>query len=244
MIQAVILDLGGTLLDFNPHRLSWLEWERIGAENAHACLVSLGYDLPEDTFVTHALDALPRRWQRSTEGRENLRLDDLLRQACRACGVIPAPHDLERAVAAYIAPLDADVIPFPDSRPALDYLHARDLKIGLISNTMWPGEFHRRELERFGLLPYFDHVVFSSDVGLWKPRPEVYHLTLNVLEVAASEALFVGDNPEHDIVGAQQAGLRAVYRRNDSFAPERVCPDATVGSLAELPELIKRWNEG
>ncbi len=130
---------------------------------------------------------------------------------------------------------------FPDTRPALDILRAMGLKIGLISNTMWPGEFHRRELERFDLLPYFDCVVFSSDVGLWKPRPEVYHLALDALGVAANDALFVGDIPEHDIVGAQRAGIRAVYRRNESFSLDAIRPDATVSLLTELSELIKGW---
>lgn len=240
-VKAVLFDLGGTLLKFNPGGLSWLEWEQVGLQSAHACLTSLGYQLPKERFISWALDALPKRWQRATEGRENLCLGDLLREACLACGVVPAARDLEEAVAAYIAPLDADVVPFPDTRPALDILRAMGLKIGLISNTMWPGEFHRRELERFDLLPYFDCVVFSSDVGLWKPRPEVYHLALDALGVAANDALFVGDIPEHDIVGAQRAGIRAVYRRNESFSLDAIRPDATVSLLTELSELIKGW---
>ncbi len=120
-------------------------------------------------------------------------------------------------------------------------LRQQDYKIGLISNTMWPGEIHRQEMARCRLLPYFDHALFSSDVGIWKPQPGIYHLCLDALGVSPAEAVFVGDMPEHDIVGAQRAGMRGILKRNDGNQPGAVRPDAEIDHLAELPALIERW---
>ncbi|MEU5548321.1 HAD family hydrolase [Micromonospora sp. NPDC047793] len=57
--------------------------------------------------------------------------------------------------------------------------------------------------------------------------------------VPPSQVVHVGDNPAFDVVGAQRAGLRAIWlnRRGDSL-PAGVLPDATVSSLAELPAVL------
>ncbi|MBN1643103.1 MAG: HAD family hydrolase [Anaerolineae bacterium] len=241
MIRAVVFDLGGTLLDFHVDGLAWLEWERVGLLHAHAAFTAQGYALPEEAFVSYVRDSLEERWQCATEGGENLRLGDMLRGACAACGASPTDAQIDEAVAHYIAPLDAGVAIYPDALDTLRELRARGLRIGLVSNTMWPGAYHRHELDRFGLSPYLDHAVFSSDVGVWKPQAGIYQLSLDALGICAGDAVFVGDSPEHDIVGAQGVGMRAVYKRNRAFVSDAVEPDAEVHALAELPDLIDRW---
>lgn len=215
MIRAVIFDLGGTLLEFNPQHLPWLDWEQDGLESARAYLVSRGYDLPREAFAASFVETLPERWEQAVQGGPNLRLGDVLREACLACGVTPAAQELEQAIAHYIAPLDARVAMYDDSPATLDVLRGRGYKIGLISNTMWPGSYHRRQLERCGLLPYFDHTLFSADAGVWKPQPGIYRLALDALGVPAGEAVFVGDTSRYDVAGALGAGMRAVYKRHD-----------------------------
>jgi len=241
VIRAILFDLGGTLLEFNPHHLPWLEWERAGLENVHACLLTRGYDLDLTAFSAHWAEQLPERWEQAARGEGNLQLGDVLREACHACGVTPTADEIETAVAAYIAPLDAHVMAYDDTLDTLRELHCRGYKIGLISNTMWPGEYHRHEMERHGLLSLFDHTLFSADVGLWKPQPEVYHFALDALGVPAEEAVFCGDMPAYDIVGAQRAGLRTIYKRNPGSPLDGVVPDAEIDNLAELPALMEEW---
>lgn len=239
MIRAVLFDLGGTLLEFNPHHLPWLEWERVGLEGAHKALTTRGHVLPLGAFVAHFEDRLPERWEQAARGGPNLRLADVLREACLACGAVLQEGEVEAAIAAYIAPLDAHVAAYDDARDTLAALHGR-YKIGLISNTMWPEAYHLREMERTGLLPYFDHTLFSADAGLWKPQPAIYHLALEALGVSAKEAVFVGDMPAYDILGAQRAGIWAIYKRNSGSPPlDGVTPDGEIDRLAELPGLIR-----
>jgi putative hydrolase of the HAD superfamily len=243
MIQAVVFDLGGTLLDFDPDRLPWLEWERAGLEHAYAYLTAQGHPLPQNTFFAHFIDGLPERWERAAQGGDNLRLGDVMREACTACGVSPTDAEIDDAIARYIAPLDARVVIFDDTLDTLRALRTRKLKLGLVSNTMWPARYHRDELDRFGLTPYLDHTIFSAEAGVWKPQPGIYCLSLAALDVSAEEAIFVGDMPEHDIVGAQRVGMRGIYKRNRSFVPDGVCPDAVITQLAELVPFVERWSD-
>jgi putative hydrolase of the HAD superfamily len=209
--------------------------------NAYAYLSGCGYSMDEQSLVAEFIDELPGRWERATQGGENLRLGVVMREACAALGVDPTPAEMQEAVARYIEPLDARVVPYDDTVDTLERLRATGYRIGLVSNTMWPAEYHRQELERFGLDRYFDHTAFSSEVGVWKPQPGIYLLSLGALDVPAKKAVFVGDTPAHDIVGAKEVGMRAVYKQNVSFRPDGVEPDAIIDRLAELPALIERW---
>jgi putative hydrolase of the HAD superfamily len=241
VIRAVAFDLGGTLLDFNPQHIPWPEWERAGLESAHAFLAAQGYDLPADAFATRFVNGLPELWERAAHGQGNLRLGCRLREAYAAYGVELEAEHVAAAIDHYIRPLDARVSMYDDTRDTLLALRQRGLAIGLISNTMWPGRYHRRELERYGLLSFFDHTVFSADVGIWKPQPGIYHLSLQALDVPPQDAVFVGDMLEHDIVGAQRVGMYGVYKRKAHPLPSDVCPDAVITHLAELPALVERW---
>lgn len=83
-------------------------------------------------------------------------------------------------------------------------------------------------LEGLGLAPLLDAVVLPSDAGAAKPDAAIFALALERLGVAASEALFVGDDAQRDLAGARAAGLRAV----------------AVGTLATLGDLPARLREG
>lgn len=234
--------MGGTLIDFNPDHLPWLDWERAGLQAAHAHLAELGHDLPGDEFVARFIADLPIRWEQATQGGENLHLGQMMRNACAALGLHLTTDEAADVVAAYVQPLDVRVTPYEDTLDTLQALQARGLRLGLVSNTMWPGDLHRRQLERLGLAPYLDDTVFSSDVGIWKPQPGIYWLALNALKVRPEHAVFVGDMLGHDIAGAQQVGMRTVYKRGGVAQEAPVEPDATITHLAELPPLIDRWS--
>jgi HAD superfamily hydrolase (TIGR01509 family) len=126
------------------------------------------------------------------------------------------------------------------ARPALERLRAQGIVLALVSNTMRsPGTTLRRLLERYGMLGSFAHTTFSDEVGVRKPDPEIFALTLRALGVEATAAVHVGDDPILDVLGARAAGLRVVQVTNSSQRASRgPQPDAVVRSLATLPEAI------
>jgi len=126
------------------------------------------------------------------------------------------------------------------ARPALERLRAQGIVLALVSNTMRsPGTTLRRLLERYGMLGSFAHTTFSDEVGVRKPDPEIFALTLRALGVEATAAVHVGDDPILDVLGARAAGLRVVQVTSSSLRASRgPQPDAVVRSLATLPEAI------
>ena len=88
----------------------------------------------------------------------------------------------------------------------LDALRSRDVRLGVISNCFaedvaaWP---------KCPLASRFDCSVLSFEVGLAKPDPEIYVEATRRLHVDVSEAWFVGDGADDELLGAEKAGLRA-----------------------------------
>jgi putative hydrolase of the HAD superfamily len=64
--------------------------------------------------------------------------------------------------------------------------------------------------EKLGILHRFDLVVNSARVGVKKPDPAIYHLTLERLAVAPQQAIFVDDMPEN-VAAAAALGIHAIH---------------------------------
>lgn len=241
MIRAVIFDLGGTLLAYKLPGTGWVEFETVGAEAAHAHLAGTGHSLSRELFVARTVEQVQARWRQVTDEGGNLCLADLLRDICAEYGVALSFEEVEEVVRRYVMPLSAQSRPLPGAAETLGALKEQGLKIGLISNTMWPGRYHLADLARHGLEGYLDHTLFSADAGLWKPHPEVFRQSLAALEMAPHEAVFVGDFVPHDVAGAQGVGMRGVHIATNAAGAESVTPDGRIDALHELPGLLDRW---
>lgn len=75
--------------------------------------------------------------------------------------------------------------PYPDVGPVLRALRARDIRIGVVSNTGWD---IRGSFRLAGLLDVVDDVVLSCEVGIEKPSPEIFRLACRRLGIRPEEA--------------------------------------------------------
>jgi epoxide hydrolase-like predicted phosphatase len=92
-------------------------------------------------------------------------------------------------------------------------------KIGLLSNA-WSGA--RTVLDnRYHMLDVFDGSIFSAEVGLAKPAPQIYRLILEKLGVRAQEAIFV-DDFQANVDAANALGIHAVHFENSLQARQAV----------------------
>lgn len=125
---------------------------------------------------------------------------------------------------------------FPEARATLDRLRAT-YSLALITNGA--PDIQRDKLARTGLEAYFPVVAVSCEAGVAKPDPAIFAQTLAALEVAPDEAVMVGDNPARDILGANRAGIRAVWiRREGQPLTPGATPDATITTLDDLDALL------
>jgi len=117
-------------------------------------------------------------------------------------------------------------------------------KVGLISNTgRTPGYALREVLDRLGLGPSIDAMVFSNEHGACKPQRSIFEALRSALGVDYEEMMFVGDNLYVDVHGAQRCGMTAVHfvpaQRGTAIAPPvehglEIVPDVTIRDLREL----------
>lgn len=123
----------------------------------------------------------------------------------------------------------------PHAHEVLRALRARGVKVGVVTNG-WV-EAQTACLDRTGLAPLVDDVVISKGVGLSKPDPAIYRLSLERLQVDANDAWFVGDSPLNDVWGPQQVGLRAAYLpTGHPIGVEQ--PDAVLRDLRDVLSLV------
>jgi len=123
---------------------------------------------------------------------------------------------------------------------ALETLCARGYTLAVVSNTMrTPGVVLRQRLDRYRLLGCFKHTTFSDDVGIRKPDPEIFAMTLRAVGGEPASALHVGDDPILDVQGARAAGMRTIQVTAASLkALGAQAPDAVVRQLSELPDAV------
>jgi len=88
---------------------------------------------------------------------------------------------------------------------------------------------------------YFDFAFLAEDIGASKPAPDMFRAALEKAAVAPEEIVHVGDNPEHDIKGAQDVGMLTVWvnLRNSAW-PEAKPADGQITCLSQLPEVIEQ----
>lgn len=244
-IKALIFDLGGTLIEYAGPFKSWPELETPGLQAAYHSLQKNGVVLPDfDRFCAAGFAILPGRWQMAVSGKRNLRLLDFLSEILDQCAVSGVEKEwLVEASGYYENAVCAQAFPMENAQETLAVVKENGYKLGLLSNTMFRGQAHLADLERFSMADYFDAVLFSADVGKWKPSPDPYHELLNRLGVEPQHGVFIGDDPANDMVGGQRAGLRTILMRSSQRFPmtKDVQPDAIISHLNELPPLLAGW---
>ncbi len=254
-LRGVIFDMGGTLLHFHPREAEpgqgWQEMENTGADALRLFLHEQGYAVPPaDEARRLNFAVMLDHWRRMGEGEPvNPQLGPMLHQVMSAWGLPPAALEnglIEDAVAAYIAPVQAIIRPLEGAAETLRRLHERGLRLGLFSNTAWPGVYHLQDLARWGMMPYLECAFFSADVGIWKPRAAAFQMALEALDLQPEEAAYIGDHLYFDIYGAQQAGMRGIWLSSAEWPASHqrgltITPDATLEKLADLPAVLEKW---
>jgi putative hydrolase of the HAD superfamily len=116
--------------------------------------------------------------------------------------------------------------PVAGSREALRALRSQGLVTAVVSNF---DQRLQEILEGLDLHQFFDAVVLPASAGAAKPDARIFRLALERLGKRAAEAVYVGDDHDHDLVGARAAGLRAIDVR-------------ALATLAELPRRVEALN--
>jgi putative hydrolase of the HAD superfamily len=127
--------------------------------------------------------------------------------------------------------------PLPDALKTVQELGARGFRIGVVTNGQT--EFQSRHVDALGLRDLVDAVLISEAEGLRKPDPRLFHRAADRLGVEPAGCLFVGDNPEHDILGASAAGMRTAWLHHGTVWPVALSPlpGEAIANLSQVIDL-------
>jgi putative hydrolase of the HAD superfamily len=232
--DAVLFDLGHTLMDW-----TWDDDLLVAGHKAGLEAIGRHSDAAAAALTSRYLhEAQLQDW----EAVEEVEYPALARAMLAEVGVEVDDDELVRF-------LDAEHAAWAPARKVgsmsealLDSLRDRGLKTGLVSNAWDPRWLLLRDLEEMGLLPRLDAIVFSSDVGVRKPRPEIFHRALDELAVEPERSVFVGDRLDADVKGAAELGMttiQAMWFRAEE-REDGVQPDHRAFTMVDVLTIVDR----
>lgn len=236
-MQGVFFDLGGTLFSYRnvPRVTVPLITEavaRLGAKASGEQIKDAYTQASRDTTFAYA------------ERAYYLHADYFRATFKRFAELLSARHD--EAVhdwyleAHRVAMVDCLVLK-DDCIETLAHLKDCGLYLSVVSNI--DDDMLNPLIEREGLARYFDHWTSSEAAQSCKPDLRFFELALARAGLAAHQVLFVGDSPEHDIVGANAAGMQTALITDGGLAPPlqtgrvNVNADHTIATLTELKQI-------
>jgi 2-haloacid dehalogenase len=180
---AVVFDLGGVLIDWNPRYL----YRRL-------------FDGDQAAMERFLTDVCPPAWNHE---------QDRGRPFAEGCAIAAQAHPAERErIEAWFECYDETMAgEVPGTVDVLAELRARGVPLYALSN--WSAETFPRAQARFAFLQWFRGIVISGALGMAKPEPAIYHHLLETHGLDAAETLFIDDAPAN-VAAAEALGIRAI----------------------------------
>ncbi len=230
MIQAILWDVDGTLLDFEKS-----EWHGI-----RACLEEIGFYGCDDAMLHRYSEINRLHWEALERGeltkQEVLtgRFRTFFEQEGIYCPDIGALNE------SYQKKLGQDFFENENSIALCQKLHGKYRQYVVTNGTV---EAQRNKLEGSGLFAYMDGVFISDEIGVEKPGIGFFTPILEELRGVPKEGiLIVGDSLTSDMRGGNNAGIRCCwYNPHGKENTAGVRLDCEIRSLWEIEEVLGKF---
>ena len=231
-IDAVIFDWGGTLtrwhdVDFHAESLALAQ-----------AVVNADHDVDVSRIRLH--QAGETVWGRSRDHQRSATVADLFTEA-------GLEHD-PALLTAYYEFWEPHTWTDPEVGPLFETLRSSGIKVGVLSNTIWPRAWHEGFFRRDGVDHLIDGDVYTSEIPWTKPSPLAFGAAMDAVGVTdPSRCVYVGDRLFDDVWGAHNAGLRAIHIPLSAIPPSQIGhtegePDAVVHGLGEIADVVAGWD--
>ncbi len=235
MINAVIFDLYGTLIDIRTDEKApevyWTLSRYLSYQG-----VKIGHDRLQEAYF----EGIQRQIDSSQEAFAEVNVYEIFASIMHKYGrglyneqIIVDVCMLYRSLTIRHFTL------FPEVIETLSYLQSEYL-LGLVSDAQWT--FTEPELAMLNLEQFFPVRVLSSRYGYKKPDTRMFKRILDSLGVSPKEAVYIGDNPQRDLIGAKNSGMACILFRNEYLSHNGYEADALMRNYSELRGILKRLN--
>ncbi len=230
-VEAVVFDWGGTLTP----------WHAVDFEEESLALAAAVVD-GDDSAADALRTAADMVWARARDHHTSATIADIFVEA-------GLRHD-ESLLRAYRDFWEPHTLTDPDVLPLFSRLKVDGIRVGVLSNTVWPRAWHEEFFRRDGVLEMLDGAVYTSEVPWTKPAPEAFRAAMDAVGVERPEScVFVGDRLFDDIWGAANAGMRTIHVPHSDIPRAQVGhtegqPDAVAERLAHVYDIVSAWRQG
>tara|TARA_Y100001970_G_scaffold70127_1_gene89272 strand:- start:530 stop:1237 length:708 start_codon:yes stop_codon:yes gene_type:complete len=123
---------------------------------------------------------------------------------------------------------------FNDAENILNKLKNKNLTTGIVTNFDSDGKSLSKSLNLPNLI---DYVITSKDAGASKPSKKIFEYSLKIMKINAEDCVFVGDQIDTDIIGAQNAKITPILIDRKNLSSDfKEC--TVINNLNELLEVI------
>ena len=230
-VDAVIFDWGGTLTP----------WATIDYRDEWRSVASVAAPDDAEDLTSALLEAATAVWARARDEHRSATFEEIC--ALAGCAVT------SDSIAAYRAFWEPATITNRDARPLFESLRDHDIKVGVLSNTVWPRAWHEEIFVRDGVDRLIDGDVYTSEIDWTKPHPEAFTTAMAAVDVDdPGSCVFVGDRLFDDIWGAAAVGMRTIHVPHSTIPVDQIGhsigePDAVVQRLSEVADVVGNWHD-
>jgi putative hydrolase of the HAD superfamily len=227
--EAVIFDWGGTLTP----------WRTIDPRDEWRALAATAAPDRIDEVSAALFAAADQVWQRARDEHSSATIAEI----CDLAGLLLEDAHFD----GYRDFWEPATFTDPDVKPLFEGLRERGIRVGVLSNTVWPRAWHEEFFSRDGVLHLVDGAVYTSEIAWTKPHPEAFIAAMAAVGVEnPARCVFVGDRTFDDIYGANAVGMRSVLLPHSTIPDGQRghtdgTPHAVINRLAELLPLIDAW---
>ncbi len=234
-IKCIMFDLGSTLIEYE--NIPWDEMNLLALNAGYNYLRRFSISPP--SYEKIAEEYIKIRDKNRESSRETLKewnVPDKISELFNTVGIQNDNQFVPEFFAHYYRVITDQLTIFDDTVSVLSKLKEAGLKIGLISNTIFPDTNHIGDLKKFGIDSYFDFKIFSSNFGYRKPHKSIYEEAIRLSGFTAEQSIFVGDRYEEDYLGPRKNGIFSILKLREGRQYPEPFPDdiVMINSLNEL----------
>ena len=207
MIKAIIFDFGQTLVDSAD---GFKAAEKIAKQEILSDLFPDADDALQQSFLIEYRQIRKRFHAQSDFSRHDIWQAVYDRFNCKAYS-----NKLTQMETEYWELVQSKTTPFLETISVLEKL-SKLFQLGIITNTQGQKTSRNHRLSLFpGIEKFFKTIVIAGEAGLpTKPDPQPFLLCLEKMNIKASQAIYVGDDFQKDVLGAGSVGINPVWLKH------------------------------
>ena len=235
MIRGIIFDINGTLIDILTDEYDHAVWRTTAN-----FLDYYGVRIEPNRLRAYYTELNRKQRKESPERYPEFDAAAIFRTVISEFRTAPVKHPRLLADAAsrvFRAASRRQLAPYPGVPEVMEQLRDQFILAAVSDGqVLWAYP----ELRSAGLEQYFSCILVSGDFGFRKPDVRLFETVLDQLDLAANEALFVGNDMFRDIYGAHEVGMKTVFFKSNQgdWKPHGAEPDYIIYSFCELPRAI------